>query len=213
VGRIRLVVAAVLAAVAVNAPADALAGTVAVSVKDFFYSPTPLKLRLGDVVVWQNNSPATPHTATSDGVVDGTGISGLGLWNTGTVNAGKPSNGEPFNWAGKFKYHCSFHATSFGMRGSVKVLPAASPKSGTTATMFQLTWAEAAPPPGLVFDVLLKRPGQASVSLTGASGTTDLSATFTPDAGPGTYSFRARLRDPAGGLKSGYSPARRITVS
>ncbi len=39
------------------------------------------------------------------------------------------------------------------------------------------------------------------------------SAKFTPDAGAGTYQFRARIEKGASGPASGYSPALSITVS
>jgi hypothetical protein len=42
---------------------------------------------------------------------------------------------------------------------------------------------------------------------------TTTSASFVPGAGPGTYSFRARLRNTANGAASEYSTARSITVT
>jgi len=38
------------------------------------------------------------------------------------------------------------------------------------------------------------------------------SATFMPDAGPGAYSFRARMRSTITGKAAGYSPAASIAV-
>ncbi len=202
----------VLVAVAFGAPA-APAATIEVSADDFFYSPTPRKVKLGDSVVWHNESGFTPHTATSDGAADGSSFTGLGLWDTKSIGGGKSSTALTFNWSGTFNYHCSFHGDQFGMIGKLKVTPSASPKTGATSTSFTISWAKTAPPSGIVFDVKIKRPGQKFARLTPPNGTTDLSTSFTPDAGPGTYSFRARLRDPAKGLTSGYSPARRVTVS
>jgi hypothetical protein len=60
--------------------------------------------------------------------------------------------------------------------------------------------------------VQLRRPGS-TVFVNWRTGQTARSATFVPDAGVGTYTFRARLRKPAVGRASGYSPNRSITVS
>ena len=82
---------------------------------------------------------------------------------------------------------------------------------GTTATTFTVTWAAATPPTGYVFDVQIRRPGAAFVGW--KTGVTSRTASFTPDAGTGTYSFRARLRNIANGATSNYSGAKSISVS
>lgn len=184
--------------------------TTLVATQNFVFSPKRRTVALGDQVTWENIS-GTAHTATSDGVADGTGIPGLGLWTTGTV-LGFSTN-VAFNWAGRFNYHCTFHAISFGMLGVVKVPPTVSPLMGSTSTKFAITWAKVAPPSGVVFDIKIKRPGTPGFTRwTDPGGTTALSLPFTPDAGPGKYVFRARLRNPSSGATSGYS-SRRITVS
>ncbi len=75
--------------------------------------------------------------------------------------------------------------------------------------MVRVTWSSAAPPGGYVFDVKIKRP--ASSYVTWQSGVSTLSASVVPDAGVGTYSFRARLRNANG--RSGWSPKVTIQVS
>ena len=74
-----------------------------------------------------------------------------------------------------------------------------------------MVWASAPPPTGYVQDVQIKRPGESAFS-SWLSGQTDTRAGFTPDAGPGAYLFRARLRKSSDGTHSGYSPAKSILV-
>jgi hypothetical protein len=57
----------------------------------------------------------------------------------------------------------------------------------------------------------VKRPG-ATAYVDFSVGTVDPSATFTPDSGPGSYSFRARTRNTSNGTSSGWSSAKMITV-
>ena len=45
------------------------------------------------------------------------------------------------------------------------------------------------------------------------TGVTVASTTFTPDGGTGTYQFKARLHNTTNGKKSGYSAAKKITVT
>jgi hypothetical protein len=63
-----------------------------------------------------------------------------------------------------------------------------------------------------VFDVQVKRPGAASYT-NWMPATTATTARFLPDAGPGGYSFRARLRDTTTGAASGYSAGLAIAVN
>ena len=99
-----------------------------------------------------------------------------------------------------------------GLAGKISVPLVVSPTGGTTNTTFTITWASAPPTGGRVFDVEIKRPSPASYAKW-LPGTTETSASFTPDAGPGTYRFRSRLRDTTTGAKSGYSPGAAITVN
>jgi len=93
----------------------------------------------------------------------------------------------------------------------VKVPVTAAPASGGVSTSFTVTWAAGPPPSGFVDDVQIERPGSGTW-VTWQAGVTAPSATFTPDAGTGTYEFRARLRNAGNGFASGYSDATTITV-
>jgi hypothetical protein len=85
------------------------------------------------------------------------------------------------------------------------------PSTGTTTTSFTVTWAAMTPPPDLLFDVYLKRPG-ATQFIRWKLGATGTSAQFVPDAGPGKYSFYARMRSIAD-ITEGNSPQVSITVN
>jgi hypothetical protein len=87
-----------------------------------------------------------------------------------------------------------------------------APGSGTTATAFTLTFAAASAPASYAYDLQVKRPG-ATVYADLAAGTAAPSASFTPDSGVGSYSFRARIRNTSNGASSGWSSAKTITVS
>jgi hypothetical protein len=84
--------------------------------------------------------------------------------------------------------------------------------SGTSTIAFTLTFAATTAPAGYAYDLQVKRPG-ATAYADSSVGTTDPSATFIPDAGAGTYLFRARIRNASNGASSGWSSAKMITVS
>jgi hypothetical protein len=67
-------------------------------------------------------------------------------------------------------------------------------------------------PAGFLYDVQIKRPG-ATAFVDWMPSQTSTGATFTPDAGTGTYQFKARLRKLSNGKASKYSPSASISVS
>jgi plastocyanin len=93
----------------------------------------------------------------------------------------------------------------------LKIAPTVNPLQGSETTQFTVTWATGVVT-GFVFDVQVNRPGPASWE-DWKTGVTTLSAKFTPDAGTGEYSFRARVRNLTNGKASAYSPAVTITVT
>jgi plastocyanin len=83
---------------------------VAVSLKDFKFSPKLLRVKAGTKVTWTNKEGA-PHTVTAD---------------KGEFDSGNLANGQSYSFtfakAGTYKYHCNYHGSAgSGMAGTVKV--------------------------------------------------------------------------------------------
>ncbi|HEX9235249.1 MAG TPA: plastocyanin/azurin family copper-binding protein [Actinomycetota bacterium] len=174
-----------------------------VSIVDFAFQPSSTSLGLGGSVTWTNNGSVT-HTTTDNGV-DST--SGPTLWNSGNLSPGATFS-FAFKGAGKFAYHCHIHQS---MTGTVTVPPKAQPRTGTTTTVFTITWAVTSVPSGFNEDIQIMRPTSTSwVAWKSNKTGTSISATFTPDAGTGTYLFRARLQNSTTNGASAYS---RMSIS
>jgi plastocyanin len=86
-------------AVAPGAVAHAASPALKVKVKisDFKFSPTPLQITKGTVVIWVNKGPST-HTTTSN----------TGAWDSGPLVLGAKFK-KRFKTDGTFLYHCSIH--------------------------------------------------------------------------------------------------------
>ena len=156
------------------------------------FAPTPLTIEQGGLVTW-----AVPESAGQNHTVDD--ATKMGLFASGTLSPGS-SFSFAFPWAGVFKEKDATTAK----KGTVKVKLAASPTSGLTTDLYTLTYATQAPPAGFVEDIQLKRPGAGGYVdwRTGLMGT---SVTFTPDAGAGSYLFRASLRRTSNAAHSGWA--------
>jgi plastocyanin len=80
--------------------------SMAVTIKDYAFTPATLTVPAGTTVTWTNNDPV-PHTATaSDGSFD-----------SGNLNPGQ-SFSFTFATPGSFSYVCQYHA---GMKGTIVV--------------------------------------------------------------------------------------------
>ncbi len=158
-----------------------------VDVLDFRFDDSQLSIGRGDTVIFDFVGPSH-HTAT-----DGTGMD---LFDSGSVAAGGPSTSFTFVAAGSYRFVCTPHVSE-GMVGRVAVPMRVAPSHGGVHRTFTATWASTAAPSGYVYDVQIKRPGKAWSSWRKA--TTQGQDGFTPNAGKGTYRFRARMR----GLGSG----------
>ena len=145
--------------------------------------------------------PATDVHAHS--VVDGTG---LGLFDSGLRD---PGGSFLYAFPAAGSYRVVDGVTGNGM--TVRMRPTARPGSGDTSTDFVIDWMNGASPEGCVNDVQIQRPGDVSFHnfvLGDRSGGID----FFPDAGPGTYRFRSRLRQASSTTRTGWSPAISISV-
>ncbi len=197
--RIGAAVAVSLLGLALAVPAEAVPKTVTVT--EFAFTPASLTQALGQNVVW--NYPATnfaTHTSTDN--------TGLGLWDSGFRSPGT-SFTFTTDASGTFAYHCAIHLS---MLATLKVTDKVTPATGTTATVFKVSWATAALPPGYAFDVQVKTPTSAAfVNL--LVNTTLKMTTYTPTAGPGVYQFRSLVKGGTPGGTSTFSPPKKITVT
>jgi streptogramin lyase len=166
-----------------------------------FVTPTA-KDSLGGTVGWMMQWPGT------HGVAD---TSGLRLFSTPRGIPMGRTFSYRFTAAGSYAYDDPFHPATTA-RVTVPVKVAAVVGAVDTA---QVTWAVAAPAAGSVFDVQIEVPGSPAFR-DWQTGTSAQSAVFGPAdpmfAGPGTYRFRARLRNAATGAASGYSPVNAFTL-
>jgi len=178
---------------------EARAATVDISIVGVSagFDPTAATGAIGDTFHWTNNDSIT-HTTTQNGP--------LSLWNSGNL-AGGDSFSKAIDFAGSYPYHCSIHTS---MTGTVKVPVQVIPPSGSVGTAFRVTVAAVAAPSGFVYDIQ-RRKGSGDWTAW-KTGITSKSATFRPKAS-GIWSFRSRLRKTSNGAKSGWSPARSISVA
>jgi hypothetical protein len=169
-----------------------------VTVSDFAFTPRDVSAPMGTGTEWSFVGPSV-HTVTD--------ASGMGLFDSGTVDQG----GEfryYFIGAGNYRFQCLIHPQ---MTGQVNVPLSAYPRRGDISTEFTITWSADLAPTGRAFGVQIKRPGEAQWS-TWLAQQTGMSAIFEPDAGTGTYWFRARYLNTDGGGASQPSAAVAIEV-
>jgi streptogramin lyase len=165
---------------------------------DAGFAPAKRFVPLGLWAEWQFHGPNV-HSAKDS--------SGMNLFDTGPMQLASAFRFS-LTAAGSYAYNDA--ETDPLLTGEIDVPLEIAPKAGDTSTVYTVTWASAPPAPGFVSDIQIKRPGSPSF-VTWLSGQTGTSADFSPDAGPGTYAFRARLR--LGVNHSGWSPARSIVVT
>ena len=168
-----------------------------ITITDSAFSPIASKPVQGGTVRFVNNGTAA-RTITD--------TSGMGLFGA-SINPGT-EYAFLFTAAGKYEYSCSCSGSTGRVAIPVKILPAA----GGTSVVRTVTWAVEDPAAGYVFDIQSKRPGIPGWT-NWRTGVTTLSDAFTPDAGNGTYKFKARLRNTANNTHSLYSAAKAVSVS
>jgi hypothetical protein len=170
-------------------PADHLCPA---QVSDTGFDPSILEPGVVSGVVWQVPTNASgPHRIVDD--------TGMNLFDSGPIAPGG-------------RYVMSFPAGTYALRDpstsqtatvASAIYVAPYPGYPSNGRNHVIQWALVPPPAGFVFDVQVKRP-TSLVFQNLARGVTSISLNFTPKA-PGTYTFRARLRNKAGG-QSDWSP-------
>jgi plastocyanin len=171
-----------------------------VQVTDSEFKPATITgHKLGYGVTWQNVGSRN-HAVTSSG--------SLKVFDSGTLVPGDTFTYQVFS-AGQYRYLDSLNTSHTGV---VKAPVQVSATSGSMTTQFTITWASKTAPAGYVYDVQIKRPGQAAfgnwkVDQTGSA------STFVPDGGSGVYQLRGRLEQVSTGATTGWSGPTSITVS
>lgn len=167
-----------------------------VTVTNSGFAPSSLAVAQGTTVQWNFFGPSS--TSVSDST-------GMGLFSSGPK---APVSFFRFAYIGAGQYGV---ADGLSHTGQITVAPKVKPGSGTVSTPFTVTWSSATAPAGFVFDVQVLRPGT-STWVNWLTGQTSKSGVFTPDAGVGTYQFRALMRRIAVGSAANSLP-KKITVA
>jgi plastocyanin len=170
-----------------------------VSISDTAYTPKNATIAMGTGLRWTNNG-TTQHTATDTSMG--------ALFDSGNLAPGGTYL-YFFVSAGKYPYYDTLHTS---LTGNIKVPVLAQPHTGNVNTTFTITWAANHAPDGFAFDVQIKRPGSTKWKPWYTLQNVNFQ-TFKPDAGTGTYSFRARYHNTTTDEKSAYSPVATIVVS
>jgi len=159
------------------------------------FSPSNLKLLVGETVTWDNNS-GLGHTTTADR---------FSQWDRFVGNGADTD--VMFARAGAFPYHCEIHAN---MTGTIKVRPTSSPSPGTVSTTFVIRVATASPPAGFVEDI--QRRKGSNPFRKWKYGITAQTTTWAPESA-GTWQFRARYRKTSTGAATGWSQPLTVQVN
>jgi streptogramin lyase len=158
------------------------------------FVPAVRTIDLGTTVEWVLEAPGLHRVKD---------ITGLGLYDSGS----KPPVSfqlYTFTAAGTYRYH-----DGPGDESGAIAVQVDAPSSGPSGESFDVTWASAAPPAGLVFDVQIKTPGGSWQAW--QSGVTALSASYIPGVA-GTYRFRARMRQDVGTARTLWSPISKVKI-
>jgi hypothetical protein len=129
----------------------------------------------------------------------------------GDLDAGdlRPGEGTFFRFDAAGSYRVNDPATS--AEAVIKVPMLVVPARADQGSEFMLMWAFDRNPAGWVSDVQVRRPGSTGWEVLFVDAT-EGGAGFVPDAGPGQYAFRARLRREDSGAASEWSPVVTIAV-
>jgi hypothetical protein len=130
----------------------------------------------------------------------------VGLLDTGALTPTAFARHE-FDAAGNY----SLTDSPSGRTGTVNLAPT-GPVTGNVGVPITVTWASQPLPPGYDEDVQVLSPGTTGW-VTWAPNQTGVSGQFTPNNGPGTYKFRARLQRTGTAQATLFSSAGVVSVS
>jgi hypothetical protein len=171
-----------------------------VAVGDGGFSPLRARVdRPGATVSWSILGGAETHR-----IVDATG---LRLYDSGLKEA--PAS-FLYSLFASGTYEVLDQGTGSSMK--VKVPMDVAPRQGGVGTRFKVTWGSHRTRGDRVYDVQVMRPGSPGFE-DWRTGVHRAGSEFVPDAGPGVYVFRSRLRNADTGMASGYSPTFAISVA
>lgn len=185
---IRFLPLALLALIAPAAPAHAV--DVEVLVQNMTFVNGTVTVTQGSMVTWR-----------FDDTVDHTTTSNQAFW--ASKQKSKGVDKVVFASAGRYAYHCAVHPH---MTGKITVPLVVAKVTGGK----RVQWASAAEA-GRNYDVQVKRPGSTKWVFF-RKGTSKLAKAVFKPRREGRYVFRARTRNLANGLTSGWSPATRVRV-
>jgi plastocyanin len=151
------------------------------------FVPSAVKIRIGGTVTWTWASSG--HSVTDS--------SGLGLFDSGVLSAGSTFS-HTFTASGKYRYAST---SDEGMTGTVNIPIRINPDTGSSQTIFKITWATVPPPHGLSYHVKCRY---------GALpwGTCNFGPLMSvrSQLRAGKWEFRARLEDSGTGRFVDWSP-------
>jgi plastocyanin len=185
-----------------NAPVWMQQRVCPVQVRDAGFSPTTIRVQQGATVYWS----ILGKDIRAHRIVDG---SGMRLFAYPLVPGGAPLP-HPFTYSFVGAGTYPVLDTENHQRATVTVPLRASPRSGGLTTQFTITTAAAAAPLGHAFQTQVKRPATATFQTIWSRGPIHM---FIPDAGPGTYEFRARMVDLENEHAAGWSSVTAISVT
>ena len=169
------------------------------TVSDFQFQPKNIFPPIGGEVRWNFAGPSV-HTVTDN--------TGMGLYDSGSRGPGS-SYSFAFPSAGNYPFRCTIHPPDAGLGADPRGRLAGQRRS-QHAVLDHV--GIRAPPAGYVYDVQVRRAGSSTWQYY-RQGTTTTSAVFTPDAGMGSYSFQARIRQVATGRAAAFSTPVSINVT
>lgn len=170
-----------------------------VQIGDAGFSAAKTTVAAGNPAAWTADSQATTSVSLTD-------ATGLGLFPAVTLPAGSSYT---------FAYHTAGTYTvasqPSGASQTLAVALQTNPVTGSTTTTYTLAWGTSVPS-GYAEQVQILRPATTAY-VNWIARSVASSAPFTPDAGAGTYKFRARLVKSNTTIYSGWSPPVTITPS